>query len=112
MSLHELGRHVIATIKGGELDNLMVLEDAMITAAEEAGATILHSHAHKFEPQGITAIVILAESHFAIHTWPEKNSACLDVFTCGDIDPWDIVHSFANKMNSLVYLAHSVKRLG
>jgi S-adenosylmethionine decarboxylase proenzyme len=112
MNLHELGKHVIATIKGGELNNITMLEEAMIFAAEQAGATVLHSHAHQFEPQGVTAFVVLAESHFAIHTWPEKNSACLDVFTCGSIDPWDIVHSFAHRVGSQVYLAHSVQRLG
>jgi len=62
------------------------LEKAMLTAAEKSGATIVSSSFNSFEPQGVSGVVIIAESHFTIHAWPEHNYAAVDMFTCGDID--------------------------
>jgi S-adenosylmethionine decarboxylase len=62
------------------------LENAMLTAARESGATIVSSSFNSFEPQGVSGVVIIAESHFTIHAWPEHNYAAVDMFTCGDID--------------------------
>lgn len=62
------------------------LENAMLTAAEESGATIVSSSFNSFEPQGVSGVVIIAESHFTVHAWPEHNYAAVDMFTCGDID--------------------------
>lgn len=62
------------------------LEKAMLSAAEESGATIVSSSFNKFEPQGVSGVVIIAESHFTVHAWPEHNYAAVDMFTCGDID--------------------------
>ena len=53
-------------------------------AAEGAGATWLDGTSHKFEPQGVTALGLLSESHISIHTWPELGYAAVDCFTCGD----------------------------
>ena len=52
-------------------------------AAKLANATVLNLISNKFEPQGVTAIALLAESHLSIHTWPEKNYSAVDIFTCG-----------------------------
>ena len=53
-----------------------------------AGATILHSHFHHFTPNGgVSGVLVLAESHISIHTWPEKNFAAIDIFMCGDCNP-------------------------
>ena len=52
-------------------------------AAKLANATVLNLISHKFEPQGVTAIALLAESHISIHTWPESNYSAIDIFTCG-----------------------------
>ena len=52
-------------------------------AAKFAKATILNLISNKFEPQGVTAIALLAESHISIHTWPESNYSAVDIFTCG-----------------------------
>lgn len=61
----------------------------MIAAARKARATIMESAFHRFEPQGVSGTVILAESHLSIHTWPEKGYAAMDFYTCGDhTDPW------------------------
>ena len=53
-------------------------------AAKVSGATLLNLITHRFSPQGVTALALLAESHISIHTWPEKKYAAIDVFTCGD----------------------------
>ena len=52
-------------------------------AAKLAKATVLNLISNKFEPQGVTAIALLAESHISIHTWPESNYSAVDIFTCG-----------------------------
>ena len=59
----------------------------MEEAAVEAGATVLHTFLHPFQPQGVSGVVVLAESHISIHTWPEKGVATLDIFMCGKADP-------------------------
>ncbi|OGR10822.1 MAG: S-adenosylmethionine decarboxylase proenzyme [Desulfobacterales bacterium RIFOXYA12_FULL_46_15] len=65
------------------LDEVRV-ENALLNAARESGATIISSSFHKFEPQGVSGVVVIAESHFTIHAWPEHDYAAVDIFTCGD----------------------------
>ena len=65
-----------------------MIDCALRDAAVEAGATILHSHFHHFSPNGgVSGVVVLAESHISIHTWPERNFAAVDIFMCGACDP-------------------------
>jgi S-adenosylmethionine decarboxylase len=81
----EMGRHFIFELFGCDkaiLDNLPVIEGAMVEAAEAAGATVVGKVFHKFAPQGVTGVVIIAESHISIHTWPELGYAAVDIFTC------------------------------
>ena len=60
--------------------------------ARAAGATILHSHFHHFTPNGgVSGVVVLAESHISIHTWPERGFAAVDVFMCGCCDPHQVI---------------------
>ena len=65
------------------LDEVRV-ENALLNAARESGATIISSSFRKFEPQGVSGVVVIAESHFTIHAWPEHDYAAVDIFTCGD----------------------------
>lgn len=65
-------------------DDLEWVENVMIEAANRARATIVDVVFHKFNPQGISGVVVIAESHFAIHTWPEHRYAAIDIFTCGN----------------------------
>ena len=84
------GRHVIVDVWGVNneyLDNENYILNVLEMCARSTGATILHSWSHKFEPQGVTALVGLAESHASIHTHPELQYYSADIFTCGDIDP-------------------------
>ena len=82
-----LGTHYLLDMSGCSspvLDDELALTDLLAEAAREAGATVLGRHHHRFEPHGVSALCILAESHISAHTWPELGSAVFDVFTCGD----------------------------
>ncbi len=71
------------------LDDLRGLQQAMIEASELAGATVVDVAFRKFDPYGVSGVVVISESHLTIHTWPEYGYAALDLFTCGDsADPW------------------------
>ncbi len=61
-----------------------LVENALLKAAKDSGATIINSSFHEFEPQGISGVVVIAESHFTVHAWPEHDYAAVDIFTCGD----------------------------
>ncbi|MEM8850170.1 MAG: adenosylmethionine decarboxylase [Pseudomonadota bacterium] len=80
-----IGRHLLLDHWGGDLDPTR-LERAMRDAAEASGATILSSHFHPFDGGGVTGVLLLAESHVTVHTWPEHGYAALDLFLCGDAD--------------------------
>ena len=80
-------RHILFTLKGcpfGLLDDEAHIRNVLVNAAALAESTLLGIQSHKFDPQGVTAVALLAESHISIHTWPEKGMAVCDAFTCGD----------------------------
>ena len=82
-----VGKHCILELYGcdsSRLDDEAFLRDTITAAAKRAGATLLNLITHRFEPQGVTGLALLAESHISIHTWPESGYAAVDVFTCGD----------------------------
>jgi len=83
------GTHLLIDIWGaGRLDDPDHIDESLRAAAIATGATILHSHFHHFSPNGgVSGVVVLAESHISIHTWPERDFAALDIFVCGDCDP-------------------------
>ena len=66
-----------------KLNDESFLRCTLNRAAKLAKATVLNLISNKFEPQGVTAIALLAESHISIHTWPESNYSAVDIFTCG-----------------------------
>jgi S-adenosylmethionine decarboxylase len=82
-----IGKHCILELydcSAQKLDDEASLRSSITTAVQAAGATLLQLITHHFEPQGITGLALLAESHLSIHTWPESGYAAVDVFTCGD----------------------------
>ncbi|WP_420546878.1 adenosylmethionine decarboxylase [Curvivirga sp.] len=83
------GTHLLIDLWGASnLDQIELVEETLRKGALDAGATILHCHLHHFTPNGgVSGVLVLAESHISIHTWPEANYAALDVFMCGDCDP-------------------------
>lgn len=88
-----LGRHILCEAYGCDpaiLDDQEQVQTIMVEAALRAGADVREVAFHKFSPQGVSGVVVISESHLAIHTWPELGYAAIDVFTCGEtVNPWD-----------------------
>ncbi len=86
-----LGRHLLVEFLECDstiLNSVHQIEKAMNEAALKAGATIVSSTFHHFSPYGVSGVVVIAESHLAIHTWPEHGYASVDLYTCGnECDP-------------------------
>ena len=86
-----LGKQVLAEFYGccvETINNKDIIRDSMIKAAKVAKATIVADVFHEFNPHGISGVVVIAESHIAIHSWPEHQCASIDIFTCSDdMDP-------------------------
>lgn len=86
-SLEALGKHLIVELYNCDpdlIDNLDHVSKTLLRAADESGATVLKHAFHKFSPQGVTGVVVIAESHFSIHSWPEYGYCSVDIFSCGD----------------------------
>jgi S-adenosylmethionine decarboxylase len=86
--LHALGIHLLVELRECNpaiLKSLEEVRDAMVSAAKEAKAKIIHITFHEFNPFGISGVVIIAESHLTIHTWPEYGYAAFDIFCTGDV---------------------------
>ncbi|MCF3947291.1 adenosylmethionine decarboxylase [Acidiphilium sp. AL] len=87
------GTHLLVDLWGADrLDEPDLIDATLCAAALAAGATILHSHFHHFSPNGgVSGVVVLAESHISIHTWPERGYAALDIFMCGTCNPYKAI---------------------
>jgi S-adenosylmethionine decarboxylase len=99
-----VGKHAIYELLGANpnlLNNEEFVKTALTEAASTAGATLLSLVSYRFEPQGVTAIALLSESHISIHTWPEHGYAAIDCFTCGEhTDPESACHSMKYSFES------------
>lgn len=85
-----MGKHYLLNLFGCSfvlLNDEHFLVDLLENAAAASGATVLKTVYEKFEPQGVTVICLLSESHISIHTWPEEGKAACDIYTCGDSNP-------------------------
>ena len=84
------GGHLLLDLWGASnLTDPAAVEAALTEAAVAAGATVLHAHLHQFgDGGGVSGVVMLAESHISIHTWPERDFAAVDIFMCGACDPY------------------------
>ena len=85
-----LGMHVLADFGGCQIvpDKADDLEQTMVKAAELCKATVVNTTFHEFNPIGLSGVVVIAESHLAVHTWPEHGAVCIDLFTCShEMDP-------------------------
>lgn len=95
-----LGRHILAEFFGCDsnvLNNVKLIEEKMTNAAIECGATVIQKCFHMFTPIGVSGVVIIAESHLAIHTWPELGYAAVDLFTCGESCDPKVAHDYLKK---------------
>lgn len=88
-----LGQHLVAELYDCDtaaVSSVSGVQDAMLKAAKAAEATVIDSVFHLFKPHGVSGVVVIAESHFAIHTWPEHRYASVDLYTCGaKTRPWE-----------------------
>ena len=95
-----LGRHILAEFfecDPNVLNNPKLVEKYMVEAARECGATIVNKCFHLFAPHGVSGVVIISESHLAIHTWPELGYAAVDLFTCGEACDPKVAYDFLKK---------------
>lgn len=86
-----LGRHLVADFHGctADLNDPRLVMETLEQACQVARATVVERSGHHFSPYGVTAVVVIAESHLAVHTWPEYGYAAVDLFTCGtSVDTW------------------------
>ena len=94
-----IGRHCILELyqcDQAKLNDEAFIRTTITASAKIAGATLINLVTHRFKPQGVTGLALLAESHISIHTWPEIGYAAIDVFTCGD-------HSMPEKACKLLF---------
>jgi S-adenosylmethionine decarboxylase len=85
--MKSLGKHLIIELFQCDstlLNDVKTLEHHLRAAVQLSGATVIQPFFHQFSPHGITGVVVVAESHFALHTWPEYGYCAVDIFTCGD----------------------------
>ncbi len=85
-----LGRHLIAEFYDCDdevTDDVAAIGGHLRSAAEVIGATVVGEAFHRYEPQGVSGTLLIAESHMSIHTWPEAGYVAVDIFTCGGLDP-------------------------
>ena len=76
VDLHDCDSEIIATVKP--------TEEALLDAATRCGSTIIEYDFHQFSPHGVSGVILIAESHFSVHTWPENGFAAVDIFTSGE----------------------------
>ncbi|HEY7536281.1 MAG TPA: adenosylmethionine decarboxylase [Thermodesulfobacteriota bacterium] len=112
--MRALGRHLLAEYLGCDpkvLNDLERVKDCMLEAASYSGATVLGSSFHYFTPQGVSGVIVIAESHLAIHTWPEYEYAAVDIFTCGVVvDPWVAFHRLKLSLDSKECIVREIVR--
>ena len=84
-----LGTHVLAELyncDSFQINDVRKIEEVMLAAAELSKATVIKPFFHKFSPYGVSGVIVIAESHLTIHTWPENGYVAVDIFTCGEHD--------------------------
>ncbi|MEX0770349.1 MAG: adenosylmethionine decarboxylase [Balneolaceae bacterium] len=112
--MQALGRQILVEYydcNESRINDIEFIEQSLLEATKESGATLISHNFHKFSPYGISGVIVIAESHVAIHTWPEYNYAAVDIFTCGDtIDPWIIQEKLKDLFESANVSSMEMKR--
>ena len=92
------------------MNDVSAIERDMVAAAQKAGATVINSTFHHFSPYGVSGVVVIQESHLAIHTWPEYGYAAVDLFTCGEMNAWISFDHLKECFGAKSYSALELKR--
>jgi S-adenosylmethionine decarboxylase len=98
-----LGRQLHLDLEGCPhelLDDVGTVEATLLSCAKAIKATVVQSTFHQFSPQGVSGVVVIMESHIAIHTWPEYGYAAVDIFTCGDMDLEPGIHTISEQLKA------------
>ena len=114
--MYALGTHLLVELRDCDpeiLKDLGRVKEAMVSAAKEAKATIIDVSFHEFNPFGISGMVVIAESHLSIHTWPEYGYAAVDIFTCGEVIKPEVaahylIKCFGSKTPSIVEMKRGI----
>ena len=114
--MNALGKHLLLELKDCDrevLNDLDFLKGTLLAAADECGATVLGESFHQFNPHGVSGVVVIAESHLFIHTWPEFGYAAVDIFTCGNsVKPGKaaemLIRKLGSKNHSIVELQRGI----
>ena len=107
------GNHVVLDIYDGneeKLNNPEYVVQALRDAAEATGATVLKSEFVKFEGEGVTAFLILSESHISIHSWPSEKFAAFDIYTCGNCRTENAIEILVEKFEATKFHMGVIKR--
>lgn len=114
MGMKTLGRHLVIEMHGCRSDllgDLHTAKRALKEALESCKATFMGEHYTLFPGGGISGIIVIAESHISIHTWPEHGYAAVDVFTCGEhVDPWKAYEAFVKNYSPARVNVMEIKR--
>ena len=108
-----VSRHLIAEFYGcasEALDQIAVVREHLMAAAREVGATVVNDAFHRFSPMGVSGVVVIAESHLAVHTWPGRGYAAVDIFTCGGLDPRPGCELLAGRFEAESYRVQEILR--
>lgn len=111
--MKQLGTHLILDAwdcPPAALDDVDLIRATLLEAIERGGATLIELCTHRFSPQGVTATATLAESHIAIHTWPEHGYFAADVFFCGEGDPAEALDHIRTALDAGDWQVTEVKR--
>ena len=112
--MEALGRQILVEFydcKESTINDVDYIESSLIRATKASNATIISHNFHKFSPYGVSGVIVIAESHVTIHTWPEYNYAAVDIFTCGDtIEPWVIQEHLKEYLESKNVSSMEMKR--
>jgi len=88
-AIQSAGIHLLIDFwEAKNLDSVSFCKKALTKAVKDCDSTLLSIKLHKFSPQGVSGVAVIAESHISIHTWPEHKYAALDIFVCGGKDPY------------------------
>ena len=108
-----MGNHLLLEVYDIEynlLNDTIPLLEVIQRGISRAKMTILNIFTHKFDPQGLTIVIALSESHFSAHTWPEKGCIAIDIYTCGEGNPKIVAIELLKYFNSYNYKIRSLNR--
>lgn len=112
--MESLGTQILVELyncNADKINDVEFIESAMLSATQNSGATIISHNFHKFNPHGVSGVVVIAESHVSIHSWPEYDYAAVDIFICGEsIDPRSIQADLKEAFESKNISSKEMKR--